>query len=113
MHEMSLCESAIQIIEEQATIQAFGRVRRVVLEVGALAAVDPDALRFCFDAVAARGVARGAALDIVTVPARGWCMPCGSAVEVTGRGDPCPRCGGHQLMVDGGDALRIKELEVD
>ena len=113
MHEMSLCESAVQIIEEQARLQDFAAVRRVVLEVGALAAVDPDALRFCFDAVAAHGVARGAVLDIVTVPAQGWCMPCAAAVDVARRGDPCPRCGGHQLVVDGGDALRIKELEVD
>lgn len=113
MHEMSLCESAIQIIEEQARAQAFSRVRRVVLEVGTLAAVDVDALRFCFDVVAARGVAEGAALDIVTVPAHAWCMPCALAVDIARRGDGCPRCGGHQVVVEGGDALKIKELEVD
>ena len=113
MHEMSLCESAVQIIEDQARIQAFSRVRRVVFEVGTLAAVDADALRFCFDVVAARGVARGATVDIVTVPAHAWCMQCAVAVDIARRGDACPRCGGHQVVVEGGDALKIKELEVD
>ena len=40
MHEMSLAESMLQIIEDAARTQKFRRVRSVVLEIGALAAVE-------------------------------------------------------------------------
>ena len=113
MHEMSLCESIVQIIEEQARTAHFDAVRRVVLDIGALSAVDVAALRFCFDAVAAQGVARGAVLDIRTVPATAWCMACAEVVDINRRDAACPRCGSHQLVVEGGDDMRIKELEVD
>lgn len=113
MHEMSLCESIVQIIEDQARVQQFGKVRRVVLDIGALSSVDVDALRFCFDVVAAHSVAQGAALDIHTAPAQAWCMPCATRVDIAQRVDPCPLCGGHQVVVEGGDEMRIIELEVD
>lgn len=113
MHEMSLCESIVQIIEDQARAQQFSKVRRVVLDIGVLSSVDVDALRFCFDVVAAHGVAQGAALDIHTSSAQAWCMPCATRVDINQRIDPCPLCGGHQVVVEGGDEMRIKELEVD
>ena len=113
MHEMSLCESIVQIIEEQARVQNFERVRRVVLRVGELAAVDPQALRFCFGAVAAGGVARDAQLDIRNIPGVVWCMDCAAQVRVSRRHEACPGCGGHQTVLQGGDDLRIQELEVD
>ena len=50
MHEMSLAMGILQIVEEAAREQRFGRVRSVWLEIGDLAAVEADAMRFCFDA---------------------------------------------------------------
>ena len=41
MHEMSLCQGVVQILEEQAKTHAFTRVRTVRLEIGPLAAVEP------------------------------------------------------------------------
>ena len=60
MHEMALCEGIIGIVEEQARKRPFSRVKVVCLEIGALSHVAPEAMRFCFEAVAARTIARGA-----------------------------------------------------
>ena len=51
MHEMSLAESVRQIIEDAARKQGFTRVKTVWLEIGQLACVEKESLRFCFDAV--------------------------------------------------------------
>ncbi len=48
MHEFSLCEGIIEAITTQTRQQGFSRVRRVWLEIGALANVELDALRFRF-----------------------------------------------------------------
>jgi hydrogenase nickel incorporation protein HypA/HybF len=33
-------------------------------------------------------------------------------VEIAARGAPCPRCDGAKLLVQGGDEMRLKEMEV-
>ena len=113
MHELSLCENIVQIIEEQAKIQGYSRVKTVWLEVGGLAGVETEALRFGFDVVTKNSVAEGALLEILTAPGLAWCMHCAETVAIEHRYDECPSCGGYQLQVSGGDELRIKELEVE
>lgn len=113
MHEMSLCEGILRIIEEQASAQDYRKVKSVWLEVGALAGVEVEALRFGFDVVMKDSIAEDARLEIIDVPGQAWCMQCVKNVFIRQRFDACPECGGYQLQVNGGEALRIKELEVE
>jgi len=113
MHEMALCEGIIEIVEEEARKRSFSRVKAVCLEIGALSHVAPEAMRFCFEAVATRTIAQGAALEIIETPGLAWCMACSKSVEIKQRHEPCPSCGSYQLQVTGGDEMRVKELEVD
>lgn len=112
MHEMSLAEGVLGVIEDAQRAQRFERVRVVRLEIGQLAAVELEALRFAFDVVKRDSVAAGAELEVVSVPGAAWCMKCGDTVAVAGRGDGCPVCGSYQLQVTDGDQLRVKELEL-
>ncbi len=113
MHEMSLCEGVLQILQEYAGRQGFKRVITVWLEIGALSGVDPEAMRFGFDAVMRGTLADGAGLEIVDLPGQAWCLPCSRTVAVKARFDACPECGSYQLQVTAGDEMRIKELEVE
>jgi hydrogenase nickel incorporation protein HypA/HybF len=113
MHEMALAESLVQLVEEESRRQGFARVRVVRLEVGVLGAVEPEALRFCFDAVTRGSIAENAALDIVAVPGAGWCLDCARTVALAERFGACPECGRHHVQMSGGDELRLKELEVE
>jgi hydrogenase nickel incorporation protein HypA/HybF len=113
MHEMSICESIVSIIEDQAVAQSFNKVNRVKLEIGQLAGVELAALRFSFDVVARGGIADGAALEVIELPATGWCMQCAKSVPVKERYDACPICGNFQVRVTGGEELRIKDMEVE
>lgn len=112
MHEMSLAEGVLGAIEEAARAQRFTAVKTVRLEIGRLAAVEPDALRFAFDVVKRGSLANDAQLDIVDVPGAAWCLRCCEVVPLSARGDACPRCGSFQMQVSAGDELRVKELEV-
>lgn len=112
MHEMSLAESILQIVEDTARQHGGARVTRVRLEVGQLAGVELDALRFCFDAASRESLAADADLVIDQPEGRAWCMPCGGSVTVTSLADPCPACGSHQLQVTGGTELRVRDIEL-
>jgi len=113
MHEMSIAERVVQMLEEQALVQRYSRVKRVWLEIGPLAAVEPESLRFCFDAVTRGTLAEQAQLDIIELPGEARCQDCGAGVPITQRYDSCADCGSYRLQLTRGDELRIKELEVE
>ena len=113
MHEMSLSEGVLQILEDNARSQGFERVKTVWLEIGDLSGVEVDAMRFSFDVVTRGTLADEARLEIVEVPGRAWCMQCAGTVSVKQRFDACPECGSYQLQVTGGEEMRIRELEVE
>ncbi|HTY04689.1 MAG TPA: hydrogenase maturation nickel metallochaperone HypA [Rhodocyclaceae bacterium] len=113
MHEMSLAEGIVELIEEAAAKQGFSSVKLVALEIGRLSSVEPEALAFCFDAATRGSIAEGAKLEIDNVPGRGVCLQCGAEVEMENLYDPCPKCGAYGLRVTGGTEMRVKELEVD
>jgi hydrogenase nickel incorporation protein HypA/HybF len=113
MHEMSLCENIVQIAEQQARQQNFTKVNAVRLEVGAASCVEPEAMMFCFEAVARGTLAEGARLQILQVPSPGWCVQCARDVIIKQRFDPCPVCGTAVVQVKAGTELKIKDMEVE
>ncbi len=112
MHEMSLCEGLRSLIEEQAQRHAVDRFSRVRLEIGRFAGVEKEALAFAFDVVMRGSVAEGARLEMIDLPGRALCYDCMKEVEIAARLDPCPDCGGGKLMPQGGDEMRLKDLEI-
>ncbi|RMG37925.1 MAG: hydrogenase maturation nickel metallochaperone HypA [Gammaproteobacteria bacterium] len=113
MHEMTLCESILQILESEAGKQGFSRVKTVWLEIGELSSVEIDAMRFSYEVVTRDSLADGSTLEIIRVPGTAWCMQCARSVNIKQRFDACPDCGSYQLQVTGGEEMRIKELEVE
>ncbi len=112
MHEMSLCESILGILKEQAEKENFTRVTRVAVDIGSLSCVEPEALQFGFDVVMKGSLAEGAVLEISRPPAEALCLGCFRTVPVKDRFECCPECGSGALQVLGGDELKIRELEV-
>ena len=112
MHEMSLAEGVVQIVEDTARANDAQAVCAVWLELGVLSHVELEALRFAFDVVKRGTVAGDARLEVIKTPGRAWCMPCGESVDLARLGDPCPRCGSHQLQVTQGEEMRVKEIEI-
>lgn len=113
MHELALCERVLRVIEAEAAVHGFTRVSRVCLELGDLAAVEVEAMRFGFEVVKAGSLAAQAALEIERIAGAAWCEACRAEVAVSRRFDACARCGGYPLALTRGDEMRIKALEVE
>lgn len=113
MHEMSLAEGVLQLIEDSAKTQSFSRVRTVWLEIGQLAGVEVEAMKFCFDVVVRDSIAQDAKLVIIETQGQAWCLQCAEVVNVRALYDACPKCGSHQVQVTGGNEMRVKELDVE
>ncbi len=113
MHEISLCLSALELIEDQARRHGGSRITGVWLEIGALSCIEEEALRFCFDSACRHTPAEGCRLHVSYAPAQAWCWQCGTRVSVQGYDSGCPQCGSHALRVESGDQLQVKQIEID
>jgi hydrogenase nickel incorporation protein HypA/HybF len=108
MHELALTQSVVETIVERTQ---SARVTAVYLGIGKVSGVLPDAVRFCFDVVAAGSPVEGARLEIEEPPGRARCRDCAREFEVDGLLVLCP-CGGANVEVLGGEELLIRAVEV-
>ena len=108
MHEMGITLDILDIVRERAGDR---RGRRVVIEIGKLSAVLPDAVRFCFDLAAEGTPAEGAVLEILEPPGRARCRACGNEVVLERPFGRCS-CGSTDLEWISGEELKVREMEV-
>ena len=110
MHELSLCQNILEIVEQQCKTHHIKKVTELWLEIGALSCVEPDALKFCFDISCQGTPAEGCTLHLIEIPALAWCWQCEKQVEIQAHHNICPQCGSPHLKRQNGTELRIKEI---
>lgn len=107
MHELSLVEEILHI----SSAAARGRtVKRVVLKVGVLSCVMPEALQFCFDSVKQDTLLHHAELVLEPVPGLAHCETCGTDYALAELWQPCP-CGSVERRLLQGQELVVQTLE--
>ncbi|WP_431951325.1 hydrogenase maturation nickel metallochaperone HypA [Nocardia lijiangensis] len=108
MHEMAITQSVVDAVCEHA---AGRRVHSVTVEVGALCAIVPEAMQFCFELATEGTVADGAELVIRTVPGTAVCRSCGADFALADLILLC-ECGSADVEIRSGRELRIRTMEV-
>ncbi|MFI5371396.1 MAG: hydrogenase maturation nickel metallochaperone HypA [Candidatus Eisenbacteria bacterium] len=111
MHELGLAMEIHRRARAHVEANSPARLARVVVAIGELSAVEPELLRFAWQAVTTGSEDDGAVLDIEWCAAVQRCLDCGERAErATGAWLPsCPRCG-RPLSIEGGtelDLLRV------
>lgn len=108
MHELGLCSSIVEAIENRAGDRP---VARVTVRVGRLHHVHPDAFDQSF-AVAAMGtIAEDAAAELILLPVRARCADCTTAWDCDEIPLACPACGAVVVELVGGDELVLESIE--
>jgi hydrogenase nickel incorporation protein HypA/HybF len=108
MHELGITQEIVGIVTERAQDR---KVKRIVLEIGKLSCVLPDAVRFCFGLCAAGTIAEEAELEIIQPPGLGRCRQCGTEFPLEGVIARC-LCGSGEVEWLSGEELRIREMEI-
>ena len=112
MHELGiaqqLIETAVALLPPDAT-----SISRLRVQVGALAGVSADELRFGFEAVRQETPCAQAELHLEILPAVAHCPQCSSDFAVHTVDDLlCPTCGSNAVNVVQGKELIIASLDV-
>jgi hydrogenase nickel incorporation protein HypA/HybF len=109
MHELGIVQGLVQAVSERVGAQA--RVTELHLRVGRLSGVLPDAMRFCFDVVAAGTPLEGARLDIEEPDGLARCRDCGAEFDVPDLILLCA-CGSADVDVVAGRELAIASVRL-
>lgn len=113
MHEMAIAQGILDITLDTAARSGAEKVTCIRLSIGQMTQVEPEALKFCFSAVAAGTIAVGAELEITVVPLVGRCRDCGGELPIENFRFLCSACGSAALELISGRELRVEYLEVD
>lgn len=110
MHEFGLCEGVVDAVRQRA---GGRRVTGVRVRFGVRHAVDEESLAQAFSMIAEGTEAAGAAVELVTVPATIDCPDCGYSGETTDLLATCPRCGGTDVDISGGDEMVLESIRYE
>lgn len=108
MHELSVAQSICESVIAHA---AGRRVETMVIEVGTLSGVNCESLEFVLpDAAEICGLAvDGFAVETATAQAE---CACGNVYEAVELLEPCPKCGGFERSITGGEDVVVSKLIV-
>ena len=112
MHEIGLAGGILRMVEAAAARENFRRVAQLRIEVGALAGVEPHALRFALAAMIRGTCLEGGEIAIDEIPGTARCLRCAAIVEIASHLDACSQCGTYTLVATGGSELRVVDLVV-
>lgn len=113
MHEAGIAEELLVLAERAAREAKCRRILRVVVRVGALSSVVPEALAFAFAALKEGTWAAEAVLDVERVPATAWCAACEREFVAEDVLVVCPDCGAPSGEVRRGRELDLVRIEAE
>lgn len=109
MHELSLCEAiAATVVKHAGDRTAAG----VVVRVGYLRQVVPDALSFCWTMLTEGTDLDGCVLEIEQVPAVISCARCGAETTLDVPLMICAACEGDDVTLLSGEEFQVVSLEL-
>ena len=113
MHEMGIAEAILDAVRTEAKRCPGAVPQKVGVRIGELAAIDEDALRFCFDAIVQETDLAALKLEVEVCPRRHRCLACGQAFIVQDYVFQCPHCRAENSEYVSGDELELAYIEVE
>ena len=113
MHELGIASSILEGVDAEVRRRPGVRPLKVGVRVGELAGLDPDALRFAFEALTIDTPLAGLELDIEYRASRSRCRDCSHEFEVRNFELLCPACGSLSTERISGDELEFAYLEIE
>lgn len=112
MHEVGIAASVLDAVRTAVAARPGARATGVGLRIGELAGVDPESLRFGFDALVRDTDLHDLRLDVEYVARLQLCT-CGHSFAADRQTLECPLCGSLAGRCIAGDELDIAWIEVE
>jgi hydrogenase nickel incorporation protein HypA/HybF len=113
MHELSVAQSILDIVQQSVPKDELADVRIVRLKLGTFSGVVADSLDFCFTAITSETPLAKAHLVFEHVPFAVQCRHCQKTFENDIGFVVCPECEGTDTVVLSGRELQVTEIELE
>ncbi len=113
MHELAICQSLINQLEQIVIEREAMSVERVVLGIGPLSGVEAQLLENAYPIASAGSCAEAAQLQIQILPVRVRCPECGCESEVPQNKLGCQQCGNWRTELVSGDEMLLLSVELE
>ncbi len=113
MHELGIANSVLEAVSTEMRRYPGSYPCKVGIRIGEMAAIDQDALRFCFEAIIQETDLALLELAIEFCPRRHRCQACKCEFIVRDYDSRCPQCASLETTCIGGDELELAYLEVE
>ncbi len=113
MHEMGIANSVLEAVKTEMSLHPGTYPCKVGVRIGEMAAIDQDALRFCFEAIIHETDLESLELAIEFCPRCHRCQICASDFIVRDYDSRCPQCESLETTCISGDELELAYLEVE
>jgi len=110
---MGIANSVLEAVRVEMERYPGNYPCKVGVRIGEMAAIDQDALRFCFEAMVHETDLESLALEIEFCPRRHRCQVCGRDFVVHDYDSRCPQCESLETTCISGDELELAYLEVE
>lgn len=112
MHEMSLAQNILDIVQKTASQHNAKKVLKITIRAGQLRGIVPEQLKFCFGFVAKDSLAEEAELLVHSLPIKGRCKQCQTEFFVKEFRFACEACQAEDIEVLQGMELLVENIEV-
>ena len=112
MHEVSVAQNILKIVEEELEKNKGKTVNQLRLEVGSLSGVVIESLQFALDVSRNDSILKHTEILIDEIPARVKCRSCNFEFEADDYYVVCPKCQDFQLDFLSGRELKIKSIVI-
>ena len=113
MHELSVCLSLLEQLENLAAEHGGREVARIDLDIGPLSGVEPDLLEAAWPIAAADSIAEKAELSIAASDVVVKCSSCKSETRATANKLVCGQCGDFRTSLVSGDEMTLRRVEFE
>ncbi|HIP42910.1 MAG TPA: hydrogenase maturation nickel metallochaperone HypA [Aquifex aeolicus] len=113
MHEFSIVQSLLALIEDYVKENNAKAVTKVVVSIGALSGIEPHLLEMAFNTFKEGTVAEKAQLVMEIEKLKLRCRDCGKEGEKEELNMLCPYCNSLNTEVIAGQDMFLKSLELE
>jgi len=115
MHEYSIVQSLLDVIEENAKKHNATKVKKIVVKIGVLSGVEPHLLETAFNTFKEKTICEDAEFEMIIQPIIAKCDECGhiNRYEQNQIFFECKNCGGVELDVLDGEEMLLMSLELE
>ncbi len=113
MHEFSVVQSLLDLIEKNAYENNAKAVSKVIVKIGKMSGIEPHLLKIAFDTFKEKTICENAELEMIIQDVVARCEDCNKDFTVENNKFICPFCNDYNLKILDGEDMYLLQIELD